>query len=243
MAFLQKRFSHSTKSGLLKKKSGFVLSSLLFFLSLLMSFLIGFSLLSVGIKNITKSQSLCIKGLIKTQRELNPILTKLLSLNHRVKELHHSRQALSASIAIAAASIVLVPTVPALEKTREAVKLLQKAIRFQQEALLLKSDFVKRKNLNQLKLSLQKQKALAVRETSFFKKALALEKEELGKEAFIYKPLDNFKQNQKIRLSWTLNPFGGLSQDWKTLLNAKRKQSCAATLEKQGEKWISRLSH
>ena len=220
--------------------------SLLVFLSLMITVIMGFSLLSVGIKNITTTQSLCIKGLIQTQKELEPLLTKLLSLNNRVEQLHRSRQAVDAAIATALASIVLAPKVPHLKKIKETIKKLQKGVQIQQSALLTKALLLKTKNLNQLKQKLKAQKVVAVRNHSSIKKALAVQKEKLGKSAFIYKPMDNFKQKQKISLSWTLNPFGALNPDRKFLLiegSPNRRLSCTATLEKKGGRWISRLYH
>ena len=250
MVFLQTRFYDKTKSQLLKNpqknRKGFMTVSLLVFLSLIITVIIGFSLMSVGIKNITHSQSLCIKGLIQTQKELKPFLKKLLALNNRVKQLHYSRQAIDVAIASALASVVLIPKVPKLKKIRDTIKKQQKTLRLQQELLLKKAFLSKTKNLNQLKQKLKAKKAFQIKNHSFIKKALAVKKEKLGQQAFIYKPVENFKQQQKIRLSWKLNPFGRLHPDRKFLLiegSASQRLSCTATLQKKGGRWISRLYH
>ena len=63
MEILQTGFFNQTKSKppAVKEESGFVTVCLLCFLSLMLTAVMAFSVLSLGIKNITRSQTYCIE--------------------------------------------------------------------------------------------------------------------------------------------------------------------------------------
>ena len=249
MAFLQQRIFNpaGAQAPSLNKSSGFFTVGLLCFLGLMLLTLIGFSLLSVGIKNITGTQSSCFRELILTQKELGKNLTQLLKLNQKSRNLNKSREALEAAIKAALVSIVLAPEVPSLKKMRSAVKDLQKVLIFKQKQLLIQSLAVKRKGFQKLTQKLSFLKASSIQELTFYKPALAVEKEKIGADSYIYKPVQDFKQKQKILVFWRLSPFHPLEKDLKWFLPAeqvgKSQYNCAATLQKKGEKWVSLLYH
>ena len=235
MAFLQTRFCDSAKfqisslkagllkfgllkrislgAKLMKSNSGFLTLTLISFLSLMFLILIGFSLVSVGIKNTTQSQSYCLKGLSQTQKKLGKKLEQLLKLNQKVRLLDTARKSLDASIAAAVASIVLIPKVPALQKSKKLVKLGQKSLIAAQKGILIQSQLVKREQIRKLISQLKILNAKWTVGSSLYKKALAVEKEEIGVEAYIYKPVEEFKTKQKIKVSWNLPAFYPLEKD------------------------------
>ena len=259
MAFLQKRLCDSTKfqAHSLRSQSGFLVPGLLSLLSLMFLTLIGFSLISVGIKNSTQAQSYCLKELSRTQKQLGEKLQQLLMLNKKVRALDSSRKSIDAAIAAATASIFLIPKVPALEKAKKLVQLGQKVLIASQKGILIQSQLIKKKQITKLRSQLTNLKGKFVLESSFYKKALAVEKEKIGDKAYIYKPVQEFKKQQKIKVLWSLPAFYSLQQDLSWImdrspwgLNLKPstgaffiKQSCAVTLERKGEQWVYRLSY
>ena len=205
--------SISLEAKLMKSNSGFLTLALISFLSLMFLILIGFSLISVGIKNTTQAQSDCLKGLSQTQKKLGKKLEQLLKLNQKVRLLDTARKDLDASIAAAMASIVLIPKAPALQKSIELVKLGQKSLIAAQKGILIQSQLIKREQIKKLKSQLKIVNAKWTLGSSFYKKALAVEKEEIGTEAYIYKPAEDFKTKQKIKVSWKLPAFYPLEKD------------------------------
>ena len=254
MAFLQQRFCNTTKFQVksLKSESGFLIFSLLSFLSLMFLVLIGFSLLSLGIKKSTQSQSYCLRTLSQTQQHLGKNLQQLLNLNHKVRALDKIRKSIDQAIAVATASIVLIPTVPNLKQMRNVVQLSQKALVLVQQRILVESHITKVKQINQLKLKLKKLKAHVNTEHSIYKKSLAVEKEKIGDHAYIYQPVENFTSQQKIKLSWSLHAFDPLEKDLNWLFDSHEflslrafsiQQHCAVTLKQEGDQWVYHLTH
>ena len=272
MAFLQKRLcdSSSFQATLLKNRNGFFTLSLISLLSLMFLTLFGFSLLSVGVKTSTQAQTYCMRGLGQTQKELGEKLEQLLKLNEKARFLSASRKGLEASIVTATASVALIPKVPALQKAKKLVELSQKALIATQKGILVQSQMIKIKHIRTLQSQLKTLKVKKTWEFSLLEKALAVEKEEIGKDAYIYKPVQDFKARQKIKVSWSLPAFDSLKQDLSWIFNFKDhskgsplslnpfqlnrsklnnlkafsiRQSCAVTLEQRGEQWIHRLSH
>lgn len=249
MAFLQIQFFNQAKPKpkSIKNSSGFMTVALMCFLSLMILFLSAFALLSVGIKNITKTQTHCITGLFQTQKELGQVLSQLLALNQRSVQLKRARQTTEASLAIATASVVLIPKIPILEGTRKTIIGLQKVLIVKQKFLLTKAFLIKQSRLGELKRKFKKFKASQIRESSFYKKALAVKKQQIGKDSYIYKPVDNFKNHQKITLAWKLFPFHPLIKDWDYIFPSNEKKngnySCSVTLNKEGNQWTSQLYH
>ena len=205
--------SRSLGANFLKSDSGFLTLTLLSLLSLMFLILLGFSLLSVGIKNITQAQSYCLTELSQTQKKLGQKLQQLLKLNQKVRLLNTTRKGIDASIAAATASLVLIPKVPALQKSKEVVKLGQKSLIAAQKGILIQSQLIKKQQIRKLKSKLETLNVRWAMESSFYKKALAVEKEEIGAEAYIYKPVEEFKIKQKIKVSWNLPAFYPLKKD------------------------------
>ena len=223
--------------------SAFITALFLPFLSLITTGLIGFASLSIGIKNITRSQSYCIEQVLQTQKALGEILTQLLKLNKKVSYMNKARKTVSASIKTATASIVLIPKVPQLIKMRDTIKIMQKALTLQQQSLLAQSFLIKKQALNKLKQKFKKLKASQVQDLSSYKKALAVQKEKIGSDAYIYKPVEDFKNQQKITFEWKLFLFYPLDKSWPLFKNRNSSYSCAGTLEQRREKWLSALYH
>lgn len=215
MAFLQEKLCDPAElqTKPLNRQAGFLTVGLFCFLSLMFITLAGFSLLSLGIKNSTQAQSYCLKSLSQTQKQLGRKLRQLLKLNQKVRLLDRSRKSLDASIAVAAASVVLIPKIPALKKSKEIVELGQKSLTATQKGILIQSHLIKRQNLRELKSKLKTLNARGVAEEGFYRKALAVQKEEIGAEAYIYKPMKEFETNQKIKMSWRLPAFSALEKD------------------------------
>ena len=214
-SFLESKLvkSISLEAKLMKSSSGFLTLTLISFLSLMFLILIGFSLVSVGIKNTTQAQSDCLKELSQTQKKLGEKLEQLLKLNQKVHLLDKTRKGLDASIAAALASIIFIPKAPNLKKSKDLVKLGQKNLIAAQKGILIQSRLIKREQIRKLRSQLKILNANWIIESSFYRKALAVEKEEIGDEAYIYKPVEEFKTKQKIKVSWNLPAFYPLEKD------------------------------
>ena len=225
-----------------KKQSAFITALLLPFLSLFLIALIGLTGLSLGIKNINLSQSLCIQHALKTQKSLGNLLSQLLKLNKIVYSLNKARKISEASIVKATASIIFIPKVPLLKKIRDGIKLSQKLLIARQKYLLAKSFLIKKRALSQLKKKFKKLKIYQVKESTFYKKALAVKKEKIGSDAYIYRPVKDFKNHQKIKYQWEMSIFYPLQKFW-FLFKKSGKYSCVSSLKKRGLKWQNILYH
>ena len=157
--------------------------------------------------------------LSQTQKKLGQKLQYLLQLNEKARFLNTTRKGIDASIATAMASIVLAPKVPALQKSKEVVKIGQKNLIAAQKGILIQSRLLKAQKVKKLKSKLKTLNVRGVVESSFYKKALAVEKEKIGNEAYIYKPIQDFKAKQKIKVSWSLPAFYPLEKDLNWLFN------------------------
>ncbi len=268
MAFLQKRFFYQTnfkpasikqsdcqsfQTGRLsnretphKAQAGFISVLLLAWTTLMMTGIIGFSLLSIGIKNITTVQSHCIQINLKGQKELGLVLNKIINLNDKVLFLHKTRKALSTSLMMAKAS-GMVPLIPLLKKKLEVVKQMQKAVIMRQKYLLAKSSLIKRRTFKQMRKILEKLNVSHIHEESFYKKALAIKRQKKGDKAYTYKPIPDFINHQKSRFSWTIQLFSPLDKNGKMPFQSKHKPSsrysCTASLKQKGGTWTSVLYH
>lgn len=239
LAFLQNKFCY-------KANSGFISVLLLPLISLMITGMIGLTMFSVGIKNITKVQSYCIQISLKGQKELGQVLTKLLSLNSKVLSLHKARQAISASIA-GAGAMGLLHLIPPLQKKKEMIKQMQSLLIIKQNHLLAQSRLIKMKTLKQIRKQLKELFATAIGEEPFYKKALAVQKQKIGDKAYTYKPMSDFVDYQKTRFRWKIQTFYPLNknQQWMFFIPSKSFSShtCTASLKQKGEQWISILYH
>ena len=244
----QTKFNFATVKWIKRKnekigKSGFITIFILPFLSLIITVLIGFAGLSIGIKNITRSQSFCIQQTLQTQKNLGSLLTQLLKLNKTVSSMSKARKTADASIKIALASVVLIPETPQLKKIRDSIKLAQKALVLKQQDILVRSVLIKKRALKQFKYKLKQLKASQAQDLTFYNKALAVKKEKIGSDAYIYKPVEDFKNHQKITFQWKLFLFHPLEKDLPLFKNHKATYHCTSSLEQRGEKWFSQLYH
>ena len=86
------------------KQKGFVLITIIPFLSLMILGFSGLFFMGWGIKNFTKSQTACIKANLKGQEALGYLLIKLLDLNQSSKSLNGKRKAIQRAMATALGS-------------------------------------------------------------------------------------------------------------------------------------------
>ena len=248
LEFLPKRFFHQTKLKSFKlresKNSGFVTVFLLPVIALMMTAIIGFSLLSVGIKNITKAQSHCIITNLKGQKRLGLILKKILKLNKTILFIHNKRKIIEASITTASL-LGFVHSIPFLKSSLNIVKQAQNLLMVKQKYLLSKSLLIKRNTFRKFKNQLKSMPLFHVKDNTFLKKALALKKEKIGDKAYTYKPVPDFINHQKIQFSWKMKSFFPLHKKiWqiaKIKPNALSNYTCTSSLEKKGTQWISTL--
>lgn len=236
-------FSIKTK---IRQNAGFAGALFLPFMALMTTGMMGLFSLSMGVKNITKAQSYCIKSNLKGQKELGILLTKILKLNSKVQRLHKTRKAISASI-VTATGLGQLHVASALKKKLEFVKQVQKILALRQKHLLAKSFYIKRKMPQDFKNHLKNMKTFRVRDKTFYKKALALKKQKIGDQAYVYKPVQDFTKHQKTSLEWKIQAFSPLNDKLKWLLPAKARtfssHTCTASLQQKGETWISLLYH
>lgn len=229
-----------------KVKSGFATVLLLSFSVLILTGILGLSSLSLGIKDITRSQSHCIRENLQGQRELGLLLEKILRLNDTVLFFHRTRQSLSTSLTVATA-VGSVHLIPLLKKKLDLIRQMQKLLILRQRHLLTKGFFLKRKSFKKFKRKLKKFNMFHIREESFYKKALALERRKKGDKAYIYKPVPDFVNRQKSRFSWKMPLFLPWDQSERHFLGFLKKPfiawSCTASLKKEGGQWKSILYH
>ncbi len=260
MAFLQKRFCNKAEvkppkvscsvqepdGGIIFKNSGFVSLLFLPLTALMMTGFLGIASLSLGIKNITRAQSECARVNLKGQKELGLMLAKILKLNSRSKTLQKSRQVVETAL-LSALLVGQISLANNLRKKREFIKKAQKLLIIQQKQVVIQSEMLKRKTLAYLKNRLKKLKISNVQEKTFYKKALAIQRQKIGDQAYIYKPVPDFVNNQKTRFDWEMRPFASLEKALLWFLPTSAKLSsnytCSASLQKKGKKWSSILYH
>ena len=234
---------------LLGDDSGFMSVLLVSFSALILTGVMGISLLSVGIKNITKGQTICIQTGLKGQKRLAGLLEKILRLNDTVRATDNSRKAIEAGI-LSAFSSGMIHLIPALQKKLTFVKQTQSILMSKQKLLLGQSEPTRIETFKRLKSRLQKlpsHRRFKVWEKYAYPKALALKREKIGDRAYIYKPKSDFSTHQKSQFLWEMNPFYPLSENLKRILPGKQIEpavySCSVSLEKRGRQWIGRLYH
>ena len=132
------------------------------------------------------------------------MLKKILNLNNHVEFLHKTRKTIEISIAAATATGLL-HLIPTLKKKRDLIKQAQQTLILRQNYLLTQGFFIKRKTLRNLKNQLKKLKIFHIQEETFYKKALAVQKQKLGDKAYIYKPVPDLIKHQKSRFLWTIS--------------------------------------
>lgn len=228
-----------------KKQRGFATVLLLLFCALIITGIAGISLLSVGIKNITRAQSICIRVNMEGQKQLGLLLEKIMALNSSVRFAHKTAQGLKLSIATATAS-GLFPLIPPLKTKLDLVKQGQNMLKARQDMLLLQSRFVWGKGLTKLKWQFKKINVFRVFMEKPFKKALAVEKQKLGEKAYIYKPQPDFINRQKNRFFWRFRPFAPFDKRLLKIFNITEQWiegQCVASLKKEEGQWVSTLYH
>ena len=233
-------------SGIKKLRQGFILITLLPLIMTLMAGLSGLTVMSLGIKNLTHSQSLCITENIHGQKKLGELLTRLLKLNQTVTRLEHTKQALQTAL-IGAISLGQIQAVSALKKQISLVKKYQKYITQQQKHILMKSELIRKVSFKKVMIKLKTLETRNIQEKKVFKKALAVSKKTLGSNAYTYKPVPNFKNQQTVTFSWEINPFLNerIYELFPFQLQQKLyiKKQCATTLKKQQSQWTAQLTH
>ena len=240
------RISNLDQYNKIQHNSGFTSLLLLPFMALMMTGMMGFFSLSLGIKNITRAQTYCIQANLKGQKRLGLLLSKILNLNNKVLLLHNTRKAIEASIT-AAIFLGQAHLLPILKQKQELIKQAQKALILRQNYLLAQSALTKKKTFQHLKRQFKKLKISHVQDEAFYKKALAIQKKKEGDKAYTYEPVPDFINHQKSLFSWKMRPFSSLDKSLQWLWPATTKNfssyTCTASLKKKGKQWISALYH
>ena len=195
-----------------------------------------FALTATAVKKKTKSQTACLKINAKAQKKLSVILKKLLALNKTSQNLNLLRQKMTAA-KTAALFTANGAAFKAAEKALRILTIKQKALQMKQKMFIAKSEKVKAAALKEFRRSMKGRAARNIYDGSFSpKKALAVTKKKIGKQAFIYKPEIFFSKKQALRLSWEQDLFAGTAfQRGRVLFGLSRsfvKDDCAATLKK-----------
>lgn len=217
-------------------QEGFILVITLPLILLSMTAFVGVFTMSLGIKNITQAKTICITKNLATQAKLKLSLEKLLSLNKPIKILYKIKQGLDLSLK-AALVTGLIPVAVKLKKEIAKIKLKIKAINTKQQFIIYRADIYKQKQFIKFKRSLANKYIKSIKQQSFFGSALAIQKKDLEKGIFIYKPVPRFSEKQKTAFSWEMKPFLNFYP------HEFSKYKCVATLEREGEKWKERLYH
>ena len=228
------------------RRRGFILITLLPLITALTAGLSGLSLMSLGIKNLTQSQSICIRQNLHGQREQGVLLTRLLNLNRTVIRLSRTKQTLQKAL-MTAVGLGQIQMIPFLKKQISLLQKRQEFISLQQTRLLMKSELTKKTVFKKLKHTLRSSEIKNIQEESFFKTALAVSKKSLEPRANIYQPVPDFSQKQTVTYLWEIYPFFQLNKDFMDFFQWKKtpyiKKRCSATLKKQGGRWMARLTY
>ena len=240
------RQNHFIKIGIKNQSKGFIIIILLPLIMALMAGLSGLTLMSLGIKNLTRAQSICITENIQGQKQLGKLLSRLLKLNQTVSRLHHTKQALQTAL-IGAIGLGQIQFIPTLKKQISLVKKYQKYLTLKQKHILIKSELSRKITFTKVMTKLRVLKIKNIHEKKVFKKALAVSKKTLGPNAHTYQLLPDFPTQQAIAFSWEMNPFLQKHfQNWFPIHLQKIsyiKKQCATTLVKQNGQWIAQLTH
>ena len=245
-ALKQRCFIKSRTIRFKKQREGFVLIILLPLMMALMAGFSGLILMSLGIKNLTQAQSLCITENIHGQKKLGKLLTRLLKFNQTVIRLQHTKRALQTTLA-GAIALGQVQVVSALRKQLSLIKKYQQYISHQQKYILMQSELIRKTVFQNLKTNLKVLEIKNIQEKKVFKKALAVSKKTLGPDTHIYQLLPDFTKQQAVVFLWEINPF--LKNRLYKLFpfyqqkTSYIKRQCAATLKKQGNQWKAQLTH
>lgn len=207
------------------------------FISLLVTFFIGISNMSIGIKNITRAKSACIKYNLLLQEDLSKILEKILKINKKIKNWNSIKKALQVALAAAIVSGRL-DLVSSLQKKIKFVKLKLKLLSAKQKFFILKSETIKKTRFQNFKTFIKSESVFSTQLKQPLKKALALKKVLLDKNVFLYKIQEPFKENQKITFQWMMQPFVNFYKYEKPI-----SYQCTSTLKRRFKKWSPRLYH
>ena len=221
---------------MIKNQKGFSIIALLPFVGLLITSLLGISVMTLGIKNITESKKICIAENLKMQKELKKLLEDLLALNKKVISLYNKKRVLKQSLKTATLSGNLLAIAP-LKLSIKTIDLAILKISMKQKMIIAKAQFVKSKKFNQFKKTMNKKHIKDISQRQFFNSALAVRKKYLDSKSVIYEPMPNFEHLQKTALSWKMQAFQGLYSD------KFFQYQCVATIERSHNKWRERLFH
>ena len=245
MEHQQLQHSHQTTTSPALNAGGFINILLIPLLSLLLLGFLKVATLSLGVKNLTRSQTLCIQKNFAGQKELKQLLVQLLKLNSLSQKWHYKKQALKLTLSVAL-STGLVKVASLIRKQVAHIERQQKALILQQKKLLLQSELIKKKTLQALKLALSSPELKNIKEETTSKKALALYKKTLSPLAHLYLPEPFFEKAQKLTFSWSIQPFRPLHQFLFDFLNSKNifimKQACSSTIKKTQHSWKVKLA-
>ena len=226
------------------RAGGFIMIVLIPFIMICVTGLSGLSFLSLGIRNLTRSQSACIRESFQGQQKLRHLLELLLEMNPTVIRLNFIRNALQQSLKIAIQTGQLY-LVPPLKAKIAFVKKRQKLLFLRQERLLMQSEIQKKAAFTNLQSRMNFQEIKNLTDETASNRALAVSKKTLGPLARTYSPLPDFIRRQAVVFSWEIHPFFQFNKTFMAFLSLKGapyvKRSCSATLERQKGAWRVRL--
>ena len=226
------------------RAGGFIMIVLIPFTMICVTGLSGLSFLSLGIRNLTRSQSICIRESFQGQKKLRRLLELLLEMNPTVIRLNTIKTALQKSLKIAIQTGQLY-LVPPLKAKIAIIKKRQKLLFLQQERILMQSEIQKKAVFTNLQSRMKFREIKNLTDETAFNRALAVSKKTLGPFARTYSPLPDFTRRQAVVFSWDIHPFFQFNKTFMAFPPLREspyvKRSCSATLEKQRGAWRVRL--
>lgn len=192
-------------------------------------FLLSFSFLLV-LKRHNQAYFLCYKTGAKIQKTLQGHLKKLIRMNTQAKLLRIRRNIAELRYKMALMSLEPLNISKALQSLQE-VKKSQKLFVQQQEGILKQAKISLKIHWQGFKLKSRKY-IYNVRKT-FNLEPLALRKEPSSSDSPSYMPVPDFSENQKIKISWSMNGFALVPQSLKKSLGLKgiSHHHCSISLE------------
>ena len=229
------RFFGNTAVGYKVKKNtsnskGFITMTLLLLSPLFISiFFLSFSFLLV-LKRHNQAYFLCYTKGAKMQQTLQGHLKKLIRMNTQAKILRLRRNIAEWRYKVALVSLEPVNISKAWKHLQE-IKSLQKFFSKKQKNILQKSK--RDLQVQWLAFKLKSKKYIYNVRKTFNSAPLAVRKKPVSSDSPDYVPVHNFSENQKIKISWSMNGFALVPQSLQKILGLKgiSYHHCSISLE------------
>lgn len=224
------------------RQSGFALVALLFLVPVLLILVSGLALTALSLRNYTIAKSSCRRAVWLAQVDMGKALQELLRLNPEARRLRMQRKLVEAQLAAAKISLQF-ELVAALQAHKALIIAHQSKIRAQQQRLIFQAGLRRRNSPVTFKESTLSINIKKVRMQSLTSN-LAVQfvpPQDLSPDVVVP---PGFERRQALTLLWQAELLSEAPMEIMSALNIKSLNfngQCAATLEKEGSKWLPQL--